>query len=80
MTGWTLCHVVKVVTGLDSCIIIFSLRLCVVCVTGPDTINSSEDYFGVQKEEPALQCRRQHYATDTLSLKLGSGATEGVLD
>ena len=57
--------------------ILYSLRLC---VTGLDMINSSEDYFGVRKEEPALQCRRQHYAADTLSLKPGSGATEGVLD
>ena len=45
-----------------------------------DTIITSEDYLGVRKEEPALQCRRQHYASDTLSLKPGSGATEGVLD
>ena len=57
--------------------ILYSLRLC---VTGPDMINSSEDYFGVRKEEPALQCLRQHYAPDILSLKPGSGATEGVLD
>ena len=31
-------------------------------------------------EEPALQCRRQHCAPDSSSLKPGSGATEGVLD
>ena len=29
---------------------IFSLRLCVMCVTGPDTILASEDYLGVWKE------------------------------
>ena len=29
---------------------IFSLRLCVVCVTGPDTIIASEDYLGVRKK------------------------------
>ena len=59
---------------------ILSMVVCGVCVTGPDTINKSEDYLGVRKEEPALQCRRQIYAPDTLSLKPGSGATEGVLD
>ena len=62
--------------------LLYSLYGCVwcVCVTGSDTINTSEDYLGVRKEEPALQCRRQIYAPDSLSLKPGSGATEGVLD
>ena len=40
----------KFVSGLDSCKIIFSLWLCMVCVTGPDTIIASEDYLGVRKE------------------------------
>ena len=40
----------KVVSGLDSCKIIFSLWLCVVCVAGPDTIIMSGDYLGVRKE------------------------------
>ena len=57
-----------------------SAVVCGACVTGPDTFNTSEDYLGVRKEESALQCRRQIYAPDTLSLKPGSGATEGVLD
>ena len=39
--------------------------------------NSSVVY---SEEEPALQCRRQHCAPDSSSLKTGSGATEGVLD
>ena len=30
--------------------IIFSLRLCMVCVTDPDTIIASEDYLGVRKK------------------------------
>ena len=38
----------KFVSGLDSCKIIFSLWLCMVCVTGPDTIIASKDYLGVQ--------------------------------
>ena len=59
---------------------ILSMVVCCVCVTGPDTVNTFKDYLGVRKEEPALQCRRQIYAPDTLSLKPGSGATEGVLD
>ena len=40
----------KVVSKLDSCKIIFSLWLCMVCVIGPDTIIASEDYLGVRKE------------------------------
>ena len=59
---------------------ILSAVVCGVYVTGPDMFNMSEDNLGVRKEEPALQCRRQIYAPDTLSLKPGSGATEGVLD
>ena len=57
--------------------ILYSLRLCVADL---DTFVSSKDCFGVWKEEPALQCRRQNYASDTLSLKPSSGATEAVLD
>ena len=53
---------------------------CGTYVAGPDMIITSEYYLGVQKEEPALQCRRQIYASDTLSLKPGSRAAEGVLD
>ena len=53
---------------------------CGTYVTGPDTIITSEDYLGVRKEDPALQCRRQIYVPDTLSLKPGLGAAEGVLD
>ena len=40
----------KFVSGLDSGKIIFSLWLCMVCVTGPDTIIASEDYLGVRIE------------------------------
>ena len=57
--------------------ILYSLWLC---AADPDTYVSSEDYLGLRKEEPALQCQRQIYAPDTLLLKPGSGATEGVLD
>ena len=59
---------------------ILSAVVCGACVTGPDTFNTSEDYLGVRKEEPTLQCRTQIYVSDTLSLKPGSGATKGVLD
>ena len=40
----------KFVGGSDLCKIIFSLWLCMVCVTGPDTIIASEDYLGVRIE------------------------------
>ena len=75
------CHATKYVSRLNLCeYYIPSVVVCGACVTGPDTFNTSEDYLGVWKEEPALQCQRQIYTPDTLSLKLGSGATEGVLD
>ena len=44
---------------------------------GSRTLLDKYSEFG---EEPALQCRRQHRAPDSSSLKPGSGATEGVLD
>ena len=59
---------------------ILSVTVRGACVTDPDSFNASEDYLGVRKEEPALQCRKQIYAPDTLSLKPDSGVTEGVLD
>ena len=37
----------KVVSGLDSWIIIFSAVVCGTYVADPDTFVSSEDYFGV---------------------------------
>ena len=40
-------------------IIIFSVVVCGVCVTGPDMTITSEDRLRVRKEELALQCRRQ---------------------
>ena len=53
-----------------------SAVVCGVCVIGPDTFNMSEEYLGVRKEEPALQCRRHIYTPDTLSLKPGSGSLD----
>ena len=60
--------------------IIFSLRLCVVRITGPDTIVTSEDYLGVWKKGTRLAMPKTICAPDSSSLKPGSGATEGVLD
>ena len=51
-----------------------------VCVTGPDTIIASEDYSGVRKEGTRLAMPKTICASDSSSLKPGSGATEGVLD
>ena len=61
-------------------IYIFSLRLCVLCVTGPDTVIASEDYCGVRKRGTRLAMPKTICAPDSSSLKPGSGATEGVLD
>ena len=61
--------------------ILFSLRWYVELILQGRTLslysNSSVVY---SEDEPALQCRRQHCTPDSLSLKPGSGATEGVLD
>ena len=58
---------------------ILSAVVCDVCYRSGYN-HPSEDYLGVRKREPALQCRRQICAPDSSSLKPGSGATEGVLD
>ena len=60
--------------------IIFTLRLCVVCVTGPDPVVASEDYLGVREKGTRLAMPKTICASNSSSLKPGSGATEGVLD
>ena len=46
----------------------------------PDTFVTSEDYVGVFGEGTRLAMPKTICASDSSSLKLGSGATEGVLD
>ena len=51
-----------------------------VVYIGPDTIITSEDYLGVREKGTRLAMPKTICASDSSSLKPGSGATEGVLD
>ena len=77
---WRDVTLLKVASGLDSCIVIFSLHLCVVYVTGPDTILVFKIFYGVFGEGTRLAMPKTICVPDSSSLKPGSGATEGVLD
>ena len=50
------------------------------CFAEPDTILCLDSYVGVSGEGTRLAMAKTIYAPDSLSLKSGSGATEGVLD
>ena len=55
ITGQTRCRVGETLSTDWICAnIIFSLQLCMVCVTGPEALISSEDYSGVWKEGTRL--------------------------
>ena len=61
--------------------ILFSLRWYVELVLQSRTLSlCSKSSMEYSEEEPALQCQRQICTPDSLSLKPGSGATEGVQD
>ena len=51
-----------------------------VVYTGPDTIITSEEYLGVREKGTHLAMPNTICVPNSLSLKPGSGATEGVLD
>ena len=70
----------KVVNGLDSWDIILSIVVCGICFAEPDMILILKIYFGVFGEETRLAMPKTIYAPDSLSLKPGSGATNGVMD
>ena len=75
--GLVACHVVQKLSSEVS----FSLRWYVKIIlqiwTRPTCSIITLEY---SEEEPALQCQKQDCASDSSSLKPGSGATEGVLD
>ena len=61
--------------------ILYSLRLCVVLVLQSRTrFLCSEGYVGIFGEGTRLAMPKTICTPDTLPLKPGSGATEGVLD
>ena len=51
-----------------------------ICFAEPDTIHVFKIYLGVFGEGTSLAMPKTICAPDSLSLKPGSGATEGVLD
>ena len=54
--------------------------VCEICLTEPDTVLLFRIYLGVFEDGTRLAMSKTIYAPDLSSLKLGSGATEGVLD
>ena len=60
--------------------VILSTVVCGTFFAELDTILVFNIFYEVFGEEPALQWRRQHCVPDSLSLKPGSGAIEGVQD
>ena len=70
----------KVVSRLDSWNVILNTVVCGICFAEPDTIFVFKIYFGVFGEGTLLAMPKTICASDSSSLKPGSGATEGVLD
>ena len=54
--------------------------VCGICFVEPDTFLVFEGRFGVFEGGTRLAMPKTIYAMDTSTLKLGSGATGGVLD
>ena len=70
----------EVVSRLDSWNIILSTVVCGICFAEPDTILVFKIFYGVFGGGTRLAMRKTICASDSSSLKPGSGATEGVLD
>ena len=54
--------------------------VCGICFAEPDTILVFEIFYGVFGGGTRIAIPKTIYASDSSSLKPGSGATEGVLD
>ena len=65
---------------LDLWNIILSMVVCGICFVEPDMILVFKIYFGAFGEGTRLAMPKTICASDSSSLKPGSGATEGVLD
>ena len=70
----------RVVSRLDSWIIILSTVVCGICLAEPDTVLVFGIYPGVFGDGTCLAMPKTICAPDSSSLKPGSGATQGVLD
>ena len=70
----------RVVSRLDSWIIILSTAVYGIYIAQPDTVLVFGINFGVFGGGTRLAMPKTIYAPDSSSLKPGSGATEGVLD
>ena len=70
----------KDVSRWDLLNIIFFAAVCGACFAELDTFSVFEDYFEVFRGGTRLAMPKTICASDTSSLKPGSGATEGVLD
>ena len=70
----------RVVSRLDSWIIILSTVVYGCYLAEPDTVLVFGIYLGVFGDGTRLAMPKTIYALDSSSLKPGSGATEGVLD
>ena len=70
----------KVVDRLDSWNIMLSTVVCGICFTKPDKILVFKIFYGVFREGTRLAMSKTICASDSSSLKPGSGATKGVLD
>ena len=68
----------KVVSRIDPWNIVLSTVVCGICFAEPDTILVFKIYFGVFGEGTRLATPKIICTPDSLSLKPGSGATEGV--
>ena len=77
------CHYVtlrRVVSRLDSWFIILSTVVYEFFLAEPDMVHVFGTYLGVFGDGARLAMPKTICAPDSSSLKLGSGATEGVLD
>ena len=70
----------KFVSRLDLWEILLSTAVCGICFAEPDTILVFKIFYGVFGEGIRLAMPKTICAPDSSSLKLGSGATVGVLD
>ena len=70
----------KVVSRLDSWNIVLSTVVCGIFFAEPYTILVFKIFYGVFGEGTRLAMPKTIFASDSSSLKPGSGATEGVLD
>ena len=70
----------RVVSRLDSWIIILSTVVCGTCFAEPHTALVFKIFYGVFEGGTRLAIPKTICAPDSSSLKPGSGATEGVLD